>query len=396
MTPSLKSEFLLNPDVVFLNHGSFGACPKAVFETYQAWQRQLEWEPVEFIGRRADRLLAESRGALAAYLGVADPNNLVYFPNPTTAANMVARSLAGVGSQPANGHGALLLGPGDVILTTDHEYPAMDNTWKFISERTGAAYVHHPMPLPMTTPEDFVERFWSAVTPATKVIFISHITCQTALIFPIAEIMRRARAAGILTIIDGAHAPSQIPLNLDALGADIYVAACHKWLCAPKGSAFLYARPEVHHLLDPLVISRGFGYEPVNGRSSLVAWQEAQGTRDVSAFLSVPAAIRFQAEHDWDAVRARCHSLALETRRRIHALTGLEVISPEDWFSQLVSIRLPDSTDLPALHRALWEDHRIEVPIGRWNGQAYVRVSFQAYNDESDADALVHALQELL
>jgi aspartate aminotransferase-like enzyme len=174
------------------------------------------------------------------------------------------------------------------------------------------------------------------------------------------------------------------------------VAACHKWLSAPKGSAFLYARPEVHHLLDPLVISRGFGYEPVNGRSSLVAWQEAQGTRDVSAFLSVPAAIRFQAEHDWDTVRARCHALAVTTRDRVHAMTGLEVVSPEDWFSQLVSIRLPDSTDLPALHRALWEDHRIEVPIGRWNGQAYVRVSFQAYNDESDADALVQALQELL
>jgi isopenicillin-N epimerase len=164
MTHSLKSEFLLNPDVVFLNHGSFGACPKAVFDTYQAWQRQLEWEPVEFIGRRADRLLAESRGALAAYLGVADPDNLVYFPNPTTAANMVARSLAGVGTQPTNGRGALILGPGDEILTTDHEYPAMDNTWKFVAERTGASYIHHPMPLPMTTPEGFVERFWSAVT----------------------------------------------------------------------------------------------------------------------------------------------------------------------------------------------------------------------------------------
>ncbi|OQA46882.1 MAG: Isopenicillin N epimerase [Chloroflexi bacterium ADurb.Bin325] len=396
MTHSLKSEFLLNPDVVFLNHGSFGACPKAVFDTYQAWQRQLEWQPVEFIGRRSLRLLAEARGALAGYLGVADPNNLVYFPNPTTAVNMVARSLAAVGTQPISGRDALKLGPGDEILTTDHEYPAMDQTWGFIAERTGASYTHHPMPLPMTTPEAFVERFWSAVNPRTKVIFISHITCQTAVILPIEEIIRRARAAGILTIIDGAHAPSQIPLNLDALGADIYVGACHKWLCAPKGAAFLYARPEVQRLLDPLVISWGVGYEPVNGRSSLVAWQEPQGTRDPSAFLSVPAAIRFQAEHDWDAVRARCHALAVATRARIHALTGLEMIAPEEWFSQLVSIRLPDDTDLDALRRALWEDYRIEVPIGRWNGQAYVRVSFQAYNDESDADALVHALRKLL
>lgn len=395
MAHSLKSEFMLNPDVVFLNHGSFGACPRPVFETYQQWQRELEWEPVHFIGRRSGQLMAESRAALAAYLGVADPDNLVYFPNPTTAVNMVARSLAGVG-QCADGQGRLTLGPGDEILTTDHEYPAMDRTWEFIAARTGARYVHHSMPLPMTTEADFVDRFWSAVTPATKVIFLSHITCLTALIFPVAEICRRAREAGLLTIIDGAHAPSQLPLSLDALGADIYAAACHKWLCAPKGSAFIYARPEVHRLLDPLVISHGYGHEPVNGRSSLVTWQEGQGTRDVSAFLSVPAAIRFQQEHDWDAVRARCHSLAVSTRDRINALTGLDSISPEDGFSQLVSIRLPDGVDMAALGRGLWEDYHIEVPLTGWHEQRFVRVSFQAYNDESDADALVNALRKLL
>jgi isopenicillin-N epimerase len=396
MTSSLKSEFLLNPNVVFLNHGSFGACPRPVFEAYQQYQRDLEWEPVDFFGRHSGELMAQSRAALAAYLGVADPDNLIYFPNPTTAVNMVVRSLAGVGLNHGNGHDRLTLGPGDEILTTDHEYPAMDRTWDFVAERTGASYVHHTMPLPMTTEAEFIERFWSGVTPRTKVIFISHVTCQTALIFPIAEICRRAREAGLLTIIDGAHAVSQLPLSLDALGADIYAAACHKWLCAPKGSAFLYARPEVHRLLDPLVISRGVGYEPVNGHSSLVTWQEGQGTRDLSAFLSVPAAIRFQQEHDWDTVRARCHALALATRDRINALTGLDSISPDDWFSQFVSIRLPAGVDLPALNRALWEEHHIEVPLTGWSEQRFVRASFQAYNDESDADALVNALAKLL
>jgi isopenicillin-N epimerase len=400
MSESLKSEFLLNPDVHFLNHGSFGACPRSVFETYQSWQRELEWQPVDFIGRRSGRLMEESRAALAAYLGVADPDNLVYFPNPTTAVNMVARSLAGFRNDATGECGGItsrgmLLQPGDEILTTDHEYPAMDRTWEFIACKTGIRYVHQTMPVPVTSPEEFVETFWSGVTPRTRVIFLSHITCQSALIFPIAEICHRAREAGILTIVDGAHAISQLPLDLDALGADIYAGACHKWLCAPKGSAFLYARPEMHCWLDPLVISRGFGYEPVNGKSSLVAYQEGQGTRDLSAFLSVPAAIQFQQEHDWDAVRQRCHALARSARDRIDALTGLEPIAPESWFRQLVSIRLPD-VDLAALRHRLYAEYHIEAPVLGWNGGNYVRVSFQAYNDQSDVDALVDALAQLL
>jgi isopenicillin-N epimerase len=395
MTHSLRSDFLLNPDVVFLNHGSFGACPRPVFDSYQQWQRELEWEPVDFIGRRSGKLMEESRAALAAYLGVADPENIVYFPNPTTAVNMVARSLAGFRNDVTSECRGMSLQPGDEILTTDHEYPAMDRTWDFVQCKTGIRYVHHPIPLPVTSPEEFVETFWAGVTPRTRVIFISHITCLTALIFPIEEICRRAREAGILTIIDGAHAISQLPLSLDALGADIYAGACHKWLCAPKGSAFLYARPETHRWLDPLVISRGFGYEPVNGHSALVAYQEGQGTRDLSAFLTVPAAIRYQQEHDWDAVRASCHALALDTRNHIDALTGLEPIAPESWFSQLLSIRLP-KMDLGLLHKRLWEEYHVEVPLVGWDGNNYVRVSFQAYNEQSDADALVNALATLL
>jgi isopenicillin-N epimerase len=301
------------------------------------------------------------------------------------------------------------LQPGDEILTTDHEYGAMDRMWEFITHKTGARYVHRTIPLPVTSTEEFVEHFWAGVTERTKVVYLSHVTSPTALIFPVAEICRRAAEAGLISIVDGAHAPGQIPLNLAALGADVYVGACHKWLCAPKGSAFLYARPEAQQWLEPLVISRGWGHEPVDGHSPLVAYQEGQGTRDPAAFLAVPAAIQFQADHDWDAVRRRCHALAAETRQRINALTGLAPICPDGaqqipgfpaetghlWFGQFVTIRLPD-LDPIELHRRLYEEHRIEVPVYRWNGGTWMRVSFQGYNDQEDVDALVAALERLL
>lgn len=388
---SLKDQFLLDPNVIYLNHGSCGACPRPVFEAYQRWQLELEREPVDFLGRRSRTLLAEARARLAAYLNV-PADDLVYFPNPTTAINMVARSLA----TPDHGQPTILQ-PGDEILTTDHEYPAMDQTWRFIAAKTGAHYVHQPIPLPMTSPDEFVEAFWAGVTPRTRVVFLSHITCQTSLIFPVAEICRRAREAGLISIVDGAHAPGQIPLDLSAVGADIYVGACHKWLCAPKGSAFLYARPEAQAWLEPLVISRGWGHATSDGNSPFVIYNEAQGTRDLSAFLAVPAAIEFQAEHNWELQRQRCHELASYTRASINALTGLDPLCPDSpqWYSQMVSIRLPE-VDLTRLGQHLWQDYRIEVPLLRWNGQPMIRVSFQAYNDLADADALINALAELL
>ena len=178
------------------------------------------------------------------------------------------------------------------------------------------------------------------------------------------------------------------------LGADIYTGACHKWLCAPKGAAFLHARPEVQPWLEPLVVSWGWEAEKP-GPSRFVDWHEWQGTRDLAAYLTVPAAIRFQGEYDWDAVRRRCHQLAVETRTRIDALTGLAAISPDTWFTQFFAVRLPEC-DLDVLQARLYDEHRIEAPLIRWNGQAFLRVSFQAYNDEVDADALLRALARLL
>jgi isopenicillin-N epimerase len=391
-----RADFLLDPDIHFLNHGSFGACPRPVFETYQRWQAELERQPVEFLGRRAPELLAKSRTALAAYLGAA-ADDVIYFPNPTTAINMVARNVARLAAEGDHGGSPRSLQPGDEILTTDHEYGAMDRTWRYVCHQINTRYVQRSIPLPVTTHADLVEHFWAGVTERTRIIFISHITSPTALIFPVAEICRRARAAGILTIVDGAHAPGQVKLNLAELSADIYTGACHKWLSAPKGAAFLYARPEIQPLLEPLVVSWGWEAEEP-GPSPFVDWHEWQGTRDLAAYLSVPAAIDFQREHDWDSVRLHSHRLAVEASARINALTGLPPICPdgdEAWFAQLFAARLP-TCDLEALKARLYDEHRVETPLIRWNGQSFVRVSFQAYNDEADADALLRALAQLL
>jgi isopenicillin-N epimerase len=378
---TLGEQFLVRRDITFLNHGSYGACPRPVFETYQSWQRELESQPVEFLGRRVRGLLAEARAALGDYLGTA-ADNVVYAPNVTWAINAVAHSLA--------------LQPGDEVLATDLEYGAVDRTWRYYCGKRGARYINQPISLPMTTVERFVDELWAGVTERTRVISISHITSGTALILPVAEVCRRARAAGIMTVIDGAHAPGQIDLNLDDLGADFYGGNCHKWLCAPKGSGFLFARPEHQDSLDPLIIS--WGYEAdVPGPSRFLDHLERTGTQDPAAYLSVPAAIAFQRAHDWPRVRAACHLLARDARERIAALTGLPQIAPDSaaWWVQMCTCPLPP-IDGARLKERLWDDYQVEIPVSARNGRASVRVSIQAYNRPEDVDRLLKALTALL
>lgn len=350
-----------------------------MFDTYQNWQRELERQPVEFLGRRHDDLLAVSRARLAAYLNAA-ADDVVYVPNATTGLNAVIKSLT--------------LQPGDEILGTDHEYGALDKTWEFICQRTSARYVRQPIPLPVTTAEAFVEQFWAGVTPRTRVVFLSHITSPTALIFPIAEIIRRAREAGILSIIDGAHAPGQILVDLTALDADVYAGNCHKWLCAPKGAGFLYVRREHQPSVDPLVIS--WGWEPAREATSFIKRNEWQGTRDIAAFLSVPAAIDYQASHDWQSVRAACHALASAARRRVAELTGQPPIAPDstEWFAQMITLPLPPC-DPDEIKRRLYDEFRVEAPMIAWHDRQFIRVSFQGYNTQEDLDRLLEAMRAL-
>jgi len=378
---ALREQFLIRPDVTFLNHGSFGACPRPVFERYQSWQLELERQPVEFIGRRSQELLREARTALSGYLSC-DPDEIVYSQNVTTALNIVARSLP--------------LKAGDEILTTDHEYGALERTWRFLCEKTGAKVMERELPLPLDDPDEVVEAVMAGVTPRTRVLFLSHITSPTAVILPIEKLIAKAREAGIWTVIDGAHAPGQVPVDLHALGVDFYGGNCHKWLCSPKGAGFLYARREVQHLLEPLVVSWGWqARDPSPSR--FIDEHERQATRDFSAYLSVPAAIEFQAANDWDRVRDECHELARWTAAEVAELTGLPALSTDspDWYAQMVTMPVPPG-DQAGLKIRLYDEFKIEIPVVTWRDQRFVRISVQGYNTRADASRLVDALAEIL
>lgn len=353
---------------------------------YQSWQLELERNPVQFLGRRSAELLAQSRKVLARELG-AQPQHLVYLSNATVGVNTVARSIH--------------LRAGDEVLSSDHEYGACNNAWNLICQRSGAHYRQVAIALPFEA-ADFTRRIWASVTARTRVIFLSHISSGTALTFPLAELCQRARQAGILTLIDGAHVPGHIDLNLDALGADFYTGNCHKWLCAPKGSAFLHVRPEHHPMMDAGVVSWGYSasgpgpteFDAYTGVTLLERRLQWQGTRDLAAFLSVPAAIEFQAKHDWERVRRDCHALAAQTLQRIGEITGLPAVCQDADFGQMVVIPVP-AMDPQALKQTLFQRYRIEIPVTAHQGQLFIRLSVQGYNSASDTDALVEAVRDI-
>ncbi len=380
---SYKNYFLLDPAVIFLNHGSFGASPKPVIEAYQHWQLRLERQPVLFLGRELDSLLKDSRRALGEYLN-ADADDLVYIPNATHGVNIIAHSLR--------------LRPGDEILTTDHEYGACDYTWDFICSKTRAKYIRQNIPLPVHSEEEIIDQFWLGITSQTKVIYLSHITSPTALRLPVEQICKRAKQAGILTIVDAAHSPGQIPVDLQALGADIIFGNCHKWMLNVKGSAFLYVRRELQHLIDPLIVSWGYNStsETTTG-SRFIDLLQWTGTKDPTAALTVPTAIQFMQEHHWDEVRSECHKLLCQAIERICDLTDMSSLYPldSDFYSQMGIAPLP-SSNLSVLKVRLYDEHKIEVPLTQWQDKQFVRISVQGYNSQEDIDALVNALQILL
>ena len=339
---------------MFLNHGSFGACPKQIFERQRHWQLEMERSPVAFLGRRSAELLWQARVALGDAMG-ARGDDLVFVPNSTTGVNIVAQSLP--------------LQPGDEVLSTDLEYGACDAAWGHACAKRGASYRRVEIALPFER-DGVVDRLMHAVGPRTRLIYVSHVTSTTALILPVAQLCAAARQRGILTLIDGAHAPGQIAVDLDAVGADFYVGNCHKWLCAPKGSGFLHARPEHHEMLDAPVISWGYavgtgghaGLDAYLGKTLFERRMQWQGTRDISPWLTVPEALRFQESLDWPVVRRRCHELAahaLEVLTRRHGLAS--VATDEDW-AQMVAIPVPQQ-DPQTLRQRLFEESRIEIAV---------------------------------
>ncbi len=370
---ALRALYQLDPNITFLNHGSFGATPRPVFEVYQAWQRQLEREPVAFVQRRQEKLLNAARAQVATWLN-AGSQDISFVVNATSGLNVIARSLP--------------LEPGDEILTTDLEYGALDFTWHHLCQKAGATYVHQSIPLPVTTKEAVIDALWEGVTERTRAIFLSHITSGTALILPVEEICARARAEGILTIIDGAHVPGQLDLDLTALGADIYAGNFHKWLCTPKGTAFLYVRPDHQEWVESLTIS--WGWRPGH---TFVSRNQQQGTRDISGFLAVPRGIELQREHNWSEVRERSFTILSWLRQELHERWGTAPLSPDSpgWYRQMATLTLPESAPQDLQDR-LFFDHAIEAPVTGHLDARFIRVSVQGYTLDRDLDHFRHAL----
>lgn len=377
----MKDLFLLRKDISFLNFGSFGACPKPVFETYQDFQRELESQPVEFIVEKAPLYLKNARIALGGFLNCHE-DDVVCITNPSYGVNIVARSLN--------------LKPGDEILTTDIEYGACDRTWNYYCKKRGAKYIRQKTHFPIQSKEEFVYAFLKGITPKTKLIFISHITSSTALRLPVEEICKAAREMGIMTFVDGAHGPAQVEVDLQKMDCDMYVGACHKWMMAPKGSSFLYVRKEWQHFLDPVVIS--WGYESdFPSHSQFLDYHETQGTRDLSAFCSVPATIEFMQENNWKEVSKNCRKLVQDNSLALCQILNKQPLSPinDDFVAQMFSCEI--KTQNPKkLHDILIQKYRIEIPVMPHGDKTFIRYSVNAFNSQEDLDRLFKALREII
>lgn len=380
MSGTLRDHFLLEQDVVFLNHGSFGACPKPVFQAYQDWQLQLERQPVRFFVKELWPALEVARRALEAYVG-SERNCLVPVMNATVGVNTIIQSLK--------------FEPGDEILSNEHEYGACTRAWEKVCRHTGAVYVLAPIPDPIESLEQIAEAIWSRVTDRTKVLFISHITSPSGIVFPVEELCRRAKERGILTVVDGAHCAGQIPLNMVELGVDFYTGNCHKWLCAPKGAAFMYAAPDKKHMIEPLMVSWG-GTNECASDDAFVNELQFQGTNDVSGFLAVPAAIAFQKEHDWDSVRAECHKKIAWVKDALEDLPNVRAWYPTtNTLQKQMTAVILKGKDGTKVKNYLESEYKIEIPVWTRGDDAVLRVSVQGYNTQDELELLVSAIKKL-
>lgn len=378
-----RTDFLLDDGVTFLNHGSFGACPRVLLDEQRRWIDRMERQPVLFF-REATSLMQGARSALASFLG-ADASDLVYITNSTYGVSVAAHAFAAS------------VTPGDEILMTDHEYGACDRAWQLTCESAGARIVRATIPIPAPPTSDLADHIWSYVTPRTTVLFVSHITSPTGIRLPVEDLCRRARAAGIRTVIDGSHAPGHVPLDLRTLDADVYTANCHKWMCTPKGSAFLWVHPELHAMMRPIVVSWG-SMIPTAGDGVFVDDHEYLGTRDLSPFLTVPAAIRWMEGQPWSDVQAHGRGLAAAAAKALLEIDGLLPIveGGHDPLLQMAAVELPNHVDVVHMKEWLYTDRAIEVVVHRWLGKPILRCSAHAHTSAGDVSRLVEAVRAYL
>jgi isopenicillin-N epimerase len=394
MNSALAKHWPLDPKITFLNHGSFGSCPRAVLEFQQALRDRLERQPVQFLARDLEGLLDEARAVLARFLG-AEADNLVFTANATTGVNTILRSLS--------------FAPGDELLVTDHEYNACRNALEFAASRAGARIVGAPIPFPLESVEQIVQSIVNRVTPRTRLALIDHVTSPTALVLPIAQLVRELAARGVDTLVDGAHAPGMVPLDLSALEAAYYTGNCHKWLCAPKAAGFLHVRPDRQEFVHPLSISHGFNSRRTD-RSRFLLEFGWTGTTDPTACLTVTEALRFMGgllPGGWPEIMARNRLLALEAQRILCQALQIGAPCPEICIGSMAAMPLPDNSPaqwpvaphfLDVLQDALLARHGIEVPVIPWPGfpKRLLRISAQLYNSPSQYQRLAEVLPEAL
>ena len=392
----LRKYWLLEDGLAFLNHGSFGACPRVVMEEQSRLRAEMERNPVRFLWREIGERLDAARAELARFVG-ADAEELAFVPNATTAVNSVLRSLE--------------LQPGDELIATDHGYNACGNILAECARRTGAKVFTARIPFPIRGPEQAVAAILSAVTPRTRFVLVDHVTSPTALVLPVAEIIREVEPRGIAVFVDGAHAPGMLPLDLRALQPSFYTGNLHKWVCAPRGAGFLFVRQDRQQGVHPATISHGYN-TPREGRSQFHDEFDWQGTLDVTAWLTVPAAIRFGARllpGGWPALMRHNHELALAARRLLCERLGIEPPCPDAMLGSMAALPLPGALQeknpgesraviarFDPLQSALLEQHCIEVPIVRWGAPArrWFRISAHAYNSPDEYERLADALTD--
>ena len=379
---SLRDAWTLDPAVTFLNHGSYGACPRAVLASQDVWRQRMEAEPVEFLGRRLPDLVDSALERLAGFLRV-DAQDLAFVPNATSGVNTVLRSLR--------------FGPGDELITTNHAYNACRNALEFVATRWGATVVCADVPFPVSGPQDVVEAVLSRVTTRTRLALIDHVTSPTALIFPVEAIVAALRERGVETLIDGAHAPGMVPLDIPSIGAGYYTGNGHKWLCGPKGSAFLWVRRDLQDDVRPLTISHGAN-TPRPDRSRFQAEFAWQGTQDPSSYLALPDAVDVMGSllpGGWPELMRSNHEKSLEGASVLREALGIRESAPESMLGSMVALPLPDATgEDDSLNARLFERYRIEVPVMPFPAwpKRLIRISAQAYNQPSDYVRLAEAL----
>ncbi len=377
MPPAMRQHWTLDPNITFLNHGSFGAAPRAVLEKQNEYRAQLEHEPVRFFVRELEPLLDAARAELAQFLH-ADFEGLAFVPNATFGVTSVLRSLD--------------LDKHDELLVTSQEYNASRNVLDYVATIAGAKVVVAEIPFPIASPEIVTERVLEKVTSRTRLLLIDHVVSQTALIFPIERIVKELREKGIETLVDGAHAPGFLPLDVRAIGAAYYTGNLHKWVCAPKGAAFLWTRENRRASIRPAVISHGAN-SMRRDRSRYHIEFDWIGTFDPSAWLCVPDALHFMAElveGGWPEIMRRNRALALSARDLLCNALQIDQPAPDEMLGAMAAIPLGGG-DAESLQNQLLFEHNIEVPLMPWPSRL-LRISAQLYNRIDEYEELAKAL----